>query len=114
MKVLAALLLLAPALLPGPALADTVMITGANSGIGLEFARQYAAAGWTVIATHRRRQPPQTLTALAAKYPKVRIESLDVTSPEQARVLAADSPACRSTCSSTMRACTTIARLRRR
>jgi NAD(P)-dependent dehydrogenase (short-subunit alcohol dehydrogenase family) len=85
----ALLLLLAPALLPGMAAADTVMITGANSGIGLEFARQYAAAGWTVIATHRRPQPPQTLADLAAKYPKVLIESLDVTSPEQARQLAA-------------------------
>jgi hypothetical protein len=36
---------------PLTATADTVMITGANSGIGLEFARQYAALGWTVIAT---------------------------------------------------------------
>lgn len=28
-----------------PARADTVLITGANSGIGLEFAKQYAALG---------------------------------------------------------------------
>src|SRR5579862_6104860 len=71
------------------AMAATVMITGANSGIGLEFARQYAAAGWTVIATHRRAEPPKTLTDLAAKYPKVRIESLDVTNLDQAQKLAA-------------------------
>jgi NAD(P)-dependent dehydrogenase (short-subunit alcohol dehydrogenase family) len=32
----------------------TVLITGANRGIGLEFVRQYAADGWTVIATARR------------------------------------------------------------
>ncbi len=31
----------------------TVLITGANRGIGLEFARQYAADGWEVIATAR-------------------------------------------------------------
>jgi NAD(P)-dependent dehydrogenase (short-subunit alcohol dehydrogenase family) len=31
----------------------TVLITGANRGIGLEFARQYAADGWDVIATAR-------------------------------------------------------------
>ena len=37
-----------------PVLADTVLITGANSGIGLEFVKQYAAKGWTVIATRRR------------------------------------------------------------
>ena len=29
----------------------TVLITGANRGIGLEFARQYSADGWDVIAT---------------------------------------------------------------
>src|SRR3982751_5329696 len=32
----------------------SVLITGANRGIGLEFARQYAAAGWEVIATARK------------------------------------------------------------
>jgi NAD(P)-dependent dehydrogenase (short-subunit alcohol dehydrogenase family) len=71
------------------------MITGANSGIGLEFAKQYAAKGWTVIVTHRRAEPPKTLTDLASQFPKVRIESLDVTSVEQARALAtklADTP----------------------
>ena len=31
----------------------TVLITGANRGLGLEFARQYAADGWSVIATCR-------------------------------------------------------------
>jgi NAD(P)-dependent dehydrogenase (short-subunit alcohol dehydrogenase family) len=28
----------------------TVLVTGANRGIGLEFVRQYAAEGWTVHA----------------------------------------------------------------
>jgi NAD(P)-dependent dehydrogenase (short-subunit alcohol dehydrogenase family) len=31
-----------------------ILITGANRGIGLELARQYAADGWSVIATARR------------------------------------------------------------
>jgi NAD(P)-dependent dehydrogenase (short-subunit alcohol dehydrogenase family) len=70
------------------ATAATVMITGANSGIGLEFAKQYAAKGWTVIVTHRRTEPPKTLTDLAKMYPKVRIESLDVTNVDQAKALA--------------------------
>ena len=80
---------------PQAAKADTVLITGANSGIGLEFARQYAAKGWTVIATHRRAETPRTLADLAAKYNKVRIEKLDVTSVEQVHALAtrlADTP----------------------
>jgi NAD(P)-dependent dehydrogenase (short-subunit alcohol dehydrogenase family) len=73
----------------GPARAETVLITGANSGIGLEFATQYAAKGWTVIATHRRSRTPETLVDLMAEYPKVRVETIDVTSVEQARALAA-------------------------
>jgi NAD(P)-dependent dehydrogenase (short-subunit alcohol dehydrogenase family) len=84
----AALLCVAPLLASMTAGADTVMITGANSGIGLEFAKQYAAQGWTVIATHRRAEPPKTLTDLAAKYPKVRLETLDVTNLDQAKQLA--------------------------
>jgi len=77
------------AVLPTAAVAETVMITGANSGIGLEFAKQYTAKGWNVVVTHRRRDEPKTLAELSAKYPgKVRIERLDVTSPEEAQALA--------------------------
>jgi NAD(P)-dependent dehydrogenase (short-subunit alcohol dehydrogenase family) len=50
----------------------TVLITGANRGIGLEFARQYSADGWTVIATARQSSPE--LDSL-----KVRIEQLELT-----------------------------------
>jgi len=70
--------------------AQTVLITGANSGIGLEFARQYAAKGWAVIATHRRTVTPKSLSDLAARYPKVRIEKLDVTDVAAAERLAAE------------------------
>ena len=48
-----------------------VLITGANRGIGLEFARQYAAEGWEVIATARQSSPE--LEALG-----VRVEPLDL------------------------------------
>ena len=37
---------------------ETVLITGSNQGIGLEFAKQYAERGWSVIATHRRGTTP--------------------------------------------------------
>ena len=68
--------------------AETVLITGANSGIGLEFTRQYAAKGWIVIATHRRSEIPQTLTEVMAEFPRVRVETLDVTNVAQAAALA--------------------------
>jgi NAD(P)-dependent dehydrogenase (short-subunit alcohol dehydrogenase family) len=71
------------------AMADTVLITGANQGIGLEFAKEYAARGWTVIATHRRTTTPDELAQLAGKYPKVRIERMDVTDPAQIEALGA-------------------------
>jgi len=68
--------------------ADTVLITGANSGIGLEFATQYAARDWNVIATHRHEQAPEALKQLAARYPRVRIERIDVTDPASVAALA--------------------------
>ena len=60
--------------------AATVLVTGANRGIGLEFARQFAAKVWNVIATHRRTSVPESLADLQRDYPGlVRIETLDVT-----------------------------------
>jgi NAD(P)-dependent dehydrogenase (short-subunit alcohol dehydrogenase family) len=57
----------------------TVLVTGANRGIGLELARQYAARGWTVIATARNPAKATELQALAAQGGgKVRVEALDV------------------------------------
>jgi NAD(P)-dependent dehydrogenase (short-subunit alcohol dehydrogenase family) len=86
---LAALLVTAP---PAPA-ADspppTVLITGANRGIGLEFARQYAARGWLVIATARRPDEARDLHALAARQPNLRVERLDITSDAEVAALAA-------------------------
>lgn len=75
---------------PFAARAETVFITGANSGLGLEFTKQYAAKGWTVIATHRRSGIPETLAEVVAKYPgQVSVETLDVTNEAQADALAA-------------------------
>lgn len=76
------------ALKPG---APTVLITGANRGIGLELARQYAAADWNVIATTRRPvDDPGTaeLKAIAAKHPQVAIERIDVTDTAMIRGVA--------------------------
>ena len=67
----------------------TVFITGANRGIGLEFARQYADRGWNVIATARKPEKADDLKVLAAEYPLVVIEQLDVTDFERGDELAA-------------------------
>jgi len=53
----------------------TILITGANRGLGLEFARQYANDGWRVIATCRNQEKATELAAIAG----VEIHALDVT-----------------------------------
>ena len=67
---------------------DTVMITGANRGLGLELAKQYAADGWRVIACSRRSSPG--LAGLAGLQSEVRVFGLDVTDHGQMERLAAE------------------------
>ena len=62
---------------------DTVLITGANRGIGLALAQRYARNGYTVIGTARK--PDQ---AAALKETGARIEQLDVTDSASVRALA--------------------------
>ena len=66
----------------------TVMITGSNRGIGLAFARHYAAEGWNVIATARSPGRADDLKALQKGFPQVVIEQLDVTNVSQIDALA--------------------------
>lgn len=57
----------------------TVLVTGASRGIGLELCRQYAALGWSVIATARDPAAAADLQALAKQDRDVRLEAMDVT-----------------------------------
>ena len=61
----------------------TVLITGANRGIGHEFVRQYAAAGWRVHAVGRK---AGDLTGIA----NVEVHLLDVTDGPAVKALARD------------------------
>lgn len=62
-----------------------LIVTGANRGIGLEYVRQYASAGWTVHATCRQ---PEKATALTTIKGDVTIHALDVSSISDIQSLA--------------------------
>jgi NAD(P)-dependent dehydrogenase (short-subunit alcohol dehydrogenase family) len=62
---------------------QNVLITGCSRGIGLEFARQYAEAGWRVLATCRRPQRSTALMSLQERHgADVQVHGLDVQSAE--------------------------------
>jgi NAD(P)-dependent dehydrogenase (short-subunit alcohol dehydrogenase family) len=56
----------------------SILITGANRGLGLEFAKQYAAAGYRVFATARTPQEAPELAALAKANESVSVHTLVV------------------------------------
>ena len=55
----------------------TVLITGANRGIGLDFARAYAAEGWEVIAANRTSLAPKDFVALGPDLREIRYDATD-------------------------------------
>jgi NAD(P)-dependent dehydrogenase (short-subunit alcohol dehydrogenase family) len=56
----------------------TVLVTGANRGIGLRLATNYAERGWTVIATARKPEKATELNALAKANSNVSVEYMDL------------------------------------
>lgn len=66
----------------------TVLITGANRGIGLEFAKQYAEERWQVYACCRNPQNADALNKLQEKFNNIVICKLDVNDAEQINFLA--------------------------
>lgn len=66
----------------------TILITGANRGLGLEFTRQYAEAGWQVMACCRNPEDATALTQLENHSKYIRIIKLDVQNHQQIDSLA--------------------------
>lgn len=66
----------------------SLLITGSNRGLGLEWTRQYARDGWRVYATCRHPDQADELRQIAADHPDVSIHRLDVTREDQIQALA--------------------------
>lgn len=62
----------------------SILVTGANRGIGLEFAREYAADGWEVIATAR--ESSAELDALGVRVEELEMRDLDAVAGFGARI----------------------------
>jgi len=67
---------------------STVLVTGANRGLGLVWVEKYVERGWNVIATARKPAAAVELKALAERTGRVRIERLDVTDAKSVAALA--------------------------
>ncbi|PLX80985.1 MAG: short-chain dehydrogenase [Desulfuromonas sp.] len=67
---------------------ETILITGANRGIGLELARTFSANGWDVLACCRHPEKADDLQNLIADNNHVHSYALDVTDQEAVRRLA--------------------------
>ena len=60
----------------------TVLVTGANRGLGLMFVQQYAQDGWDIIACCRNPDEAQQLNQAVDKYKNIAIHALDMASAE--------------------------------
>ncbi len=66
---------------------STILITGANRGIGLELTERFAADDWHVLACCRNPADAEALQALSQRYPSVEVFPLDVTDYDQVTAL---------------------------
>ena len=57
---------------------STVLITGANRGLGLEFVRQYSQLGWSVLACSRNPSNANKLNMLQKEFSSIEILQLDL------------------------------------
>ncbi len=67
-----------------------ILVTGSNRGLGLEWAGQYAAAGWRVYATCRHPEEADALWRLSTAHRNLSVHRLDVTHEEEIAALAGE------------------------
>ena len=68
----------------------SILITGSNRGLGLEWARQFAKDDWRVYASCRHPAEAGELQKLAGQYPNISLHRLDVTHHDEIQALAAE------------------------
>ncbi len=68
----------------------SILVTGANRGLGLEWCRQCLAAGWRVYATCRHPELARELQELAGGHAGLSLHRLDVTQPQDLGALRAE------------------------
>jgi NAD(P)-dependent dehydrogenase (short-subunit alcohol dehydrogenase family) len=68
----------------------SILITGANRGLGLEFAKQYAEAGYRVFATARDPSAAKELAGLAKAKSSVSVHALETVDPASIASLAGE------------------------
>jgi NAD(P)-dependent dehydrogenase (short-subunit alcohol dehydrogenase family) len=69
----------------------SVLVTGANRGLGLEFVKQYSADGWRVFACCRSPEESKDLTSLASgTEDRVSLHALDVSQAPSIAALAGE------------------------
>ncbi len=66
----------------------TVLVTGANRGLGLEFIKQYAAEGWDVIGTCRSLAAADAAREVAESDSRITLRELEVTDSVAVQALA--------------------------
>ena len=66
---------------------NTVLITGCNRGIGLEFIKQYLLLDWKVIATCRNPDKANDLKDLSIDNPNLELHQLDISQESSVNAL---------------------------